>query len=171
MDELGEAAAAGIPIVGLEPACVAAFRDELVNLFPDDERAVTSASAAMMLSELLAQDGYQPPRLERKALVHTHCNHRAVMGVEAELAMLDRLGLDYSYLADAGCCGMAGSFGFERDHYEVSRRIGERVLLPAVREADAGHADHHQRLQLHASRSARRPAAGRCIWPRCSSSR
>ncbi len=65
-----------------------------------------------------------------------HCNHHAVMGVEAELALLDKMGLDCTYLENAGCCGMAGSFGFERDHYDISRRIGERVLLPAVRETD-----------------------------------
>ncbi len=136
MDTLGEAAQNGVPIVCLEPACAATFRDELVNLFPDDDRARAICRQSMMLSELLEQDGYQPPRLERKALVHAHCNHHAVMGVDAELAVLDRLGLDYTYLDNAGCCGMAGSFGFEHDHYEVSKRIGERVLLPAVREAD-----------------------------------
>lgn len=136
MQELGNAAGRGVPIVGLEPACIAAFRDELPNLFPDDPRARHIADRSLMLSELLDRDpDYRPPELSRKALVHMHCNHHAVMGVEAELSLLGKMGLDYTYLENAGCCGMAGAFGFEREHYELSRRIGERVLLPAVRGA------------------------------------
>jgi Fe-S oxidoreductase len=127
---------AGIPIVGLEPSCVAVFRDELCNLFPDDKDARALAEHAFLLDELLTRDGssWEPPRLERKALVHGHCHHKAIMQLDAQAELLERVGLDADIL-DSGCCGMAGGFGYERDHYDVSRACGERVLLPAVRRA------------------------------------
>jgi Fe-S oxidoreductase len=125
---------AGVPVVGVEPSCVAAFRDELVNLFPHDEDARRLAGQTFMLSELLHRRGYEPPLLDRSVLVHRHCHHQAVMGFDDELAVLHDMGVDVQTL-DAGCCGMAGSFGFAAEHYEVSQRVGERVLLPAVRAA------------------------------------
>ncbi len=127
---------AGVPLVGLEPSCVAAFRDELVNLFPGEGRAKRLSRQTYILSEFLEQEGYQPPPLKRKALVHGHCHHKAVMHMDAEIALLKKLELDYQIL-DSGCCGMAGAFGFEQKHYDVSIKCGERVLLPAVRDADA----------------------------------
>lgn len=81
-------------------------------------------------------DGYSPPRVPRKAIVHGHCIHKAVLKMDAEASVLKRAGLDAQIL-DSGCCGMAGSFGFDKRKYEISIRIGERVLLPAVRAADA----------------------------------
>ncbi len=135
MDELGSAGFAALPVVGLEPACVATFRDELVNLFPRDPRARQLAERTFMLGEFLArQPDFRVPTLPRRALVHAHCNHRAVIGLSGERRILDGMGLDYELL-DSGCCGMAGPFGFEKDHYELSMKIGERVLLPAVRAA------------------------------------
>ncbi len=125
---------ARIPLVGLEPSCVASFRDELVNLFPGEGRAKQLSEQTYLLSEFLEQEGYQPPPLRRKALVHGHCHHKAVMHMDAEVALLKKLGLDFELL-DSGCCGMAGAFGFEKEHYDVSIACGERVLLPAVREA------------------------------------
>jgi Fe-S oxidoreductase len=127
---------AGLPVVGLEPSCVAVFRDELPNLFPHDQDARRLSRQAFLLSEFLIHkvEGYQPPRLPRKAVVHGHCHHKAVMGMTDEETVLARLGLDVTVL-DAGCCGMAGSFGLETDHYDVSIKCGERVLLPAVRAA------------------------------------
>jgi FAD/FMN-containing dehydrogenase/Fe-S oxidoreductase len=127
---------AGIPIVGLEPSCIAVFRDELVNLFPNDENAQRLSKQAFLLSEFLEMHvpNYQPPKLRRKAVVHGHCHHKSIMGMGPELAMLKKLGLDFELL-DSGCCGMAGSFGFEKAHYDVSIKCGERVLLPAVRNA------------------------------------
>ncbi|MEZ5081487.1 MAG: FAD-binding and (Fe-S)-binding domain-containing protein [Thermoleophilia bacterium] len=122
----------GIPLVGVEPSCVAAFRDELVGLFPNDDNARRLASQTFLLSEFLERQRYQPPPLQADALVHMHCHHRAVIGTDAEVAVLKRMGVDIEVL-DSGCCGMAGSFGFDADHYEVSTRIGERVLLPRVR--------------------------------------
>ncbi|MDI1480279.1 FAD-binding and (Fe-S)-binding domain-containing protein [Polyangium sp. y55x31] len=126
---------AGIPVVGLEPSCVAVFRDELVSLFPHDEDARRLSAQTFLLSELLADEGYAPPRLERKALVHGHCHQKSVLRFDAAVSLLKNTGIDCEVL-DSGCCGMAGSFGFEADHYDVSRAIGERALLPAVRKAE-----------------------------------
>ena len=134
LDTLRNDIRAGVPIVGLEPSCVAAFRDELPGLFPDDPDATRLARQTFMLGEFLLQQGYQPPTLGRRALVQGHCHHKAVIGMQSEEAMLQALGLDFSVL-DAGCCGMAGSFGFEATKYDVSVAAGERVLLPAVRGA------------------------------------
>jgi Fe-S oxidoreductase len=126
----------GVPIVGLEPSCVAVFRDELTNLFPNDEDARRLNGQTYILSEFLEREDYQPPKLERKAVVHGHCHHKAIMGMADEKKVLERLGLDFEVL-DSGCCGLAGSWGYEKgDHYEVSMKAGERVLLPAVRSAD-----------------------------------
>ncbi|WP_343227603.1 FAD-linked oxidase C-terminal domain-containing protein [Rhodanobacter sp. 7MK24] len=127
---------AGTPIVGLEPACVAAFRDELGNLFPHDEDAKRLCKQTHTLAEFLQKNAYVPNRLAAKAIVHMHCNHRAVMGKEADCHVFEQLGLDYELL-DSGCCGMAGSFGFETHKYALSQTIGERVLLPAVRRTGA----------------------------------
>ena len=127
---------AGIPIVVLEPSCAAVFRDELHNMLPRDENARRLGQQTFLLSEFLERVDFQPPRLARRAVVHGHCHHKAVMTMQAEEALLQRLGLDYTLL-DSGCCGMAGAFGFEPgDHYAVSIAAGERVLVPAVRRAD-----------------------------------
>jgi FAD/FMN-containing dehydrogenase/Fe-S oxidoreductase len=132
--ELEPELAAGTPIVGLEPSCVAVFRDELGNLFPNDDAAKRLKAQAMTLSELLTRDDVPLPQLKGKALVQAHCHHKAIMKFEPEEALLRRMGLDVD-LPDSGCCGMAGAFGFEEEHYDVSMRIGERVLLPRVRAA------------------------------------
>jgi Fe-S oxidoreductase len=126
---------AGIPVVGLEPSCVAAFRDELVNLFPHDDDATRLSSQTLLLSEFLERQRYQPPQLPVRALVHGHCHHEAVLGFDAERTLLTRMGVDHDVI-DSGCCGMAGSFGFAAEHFRVSMRVGERVLLPAVRDLD-----------------------------------
>jgi Fe-S oxidoreductase len=124
-----------MPLIGLEPSCVAVFRDELLNLFPHDEDAKRLSQRTFLLSEFLAQaEHFQPPPLHRKAIVHGHCHQKALMGMEAERKVLSKLGLDFGIL-DSGCCGMAGSFGFEKAHYDVSIQVGEHELLPAVREA------------------------------------
>ena len=128
---------AGVHVVGVEPSCVASFRDELPNMLPHDEDAKRLSLQTLTLAEFLKQhapDGWEPPKLHRRAIVHRHCHHQAVMGFDAECELMDRMGLDYEVL-DSGCCGMAGSFGFEHDHYDISVEIGERRLLPAVREA------------------------------------
>ena len=127
----------GTPIVGLEPSCVAAFRDELVNLYPDNSTAQHLSQHTFMLSEFLMEqvDNYQPPQVDEQALVHGHCHHKAIMGMQAETDLLQAMGLDFELL-NSGCCGMAGAFGFEKDHYDISVKAGERVLLPRVRAAD-----------------------------------
>ncbi|HWA10554.1 MAG TPA: FAD-binding and (Fe-S)-binding domain-containing protein [Opitutaceae bacterium] len=127
---------AGIPLVGLEPSCTATFRDELTNLLPHDNDAQRLSRQTLLLSEFIDQKmpGYPLPKLPRRAIVHGHCHHKAVMKMTAEEKVLKRMGLDYELL-DSGCCGMAGAFGFEQAHYEVSIQCGERVLLPRVREA------------------------------------
>ncbi len=128
---------AGIPIVGLEPSCVASFRDELPGLFPDRPEARQLSRQTLLLSEFLDREGLELPRVAARALVHRHCHHHAVLGFEPEERILAKVGLDYEIL-DSGCCGMAGAFGFEREKYEVSVACAERVLLPAIRKADPG---------------------------------
>jgi FAD/FMN-containing dehydrogenase/Fe-S oxidoreductase len=136
LDELSPEIAAGIPVVGLEPSCVAVFRDELVNLFPHDERAQSLSRQTFLLSEFLETKAktFPLPRLNRKALLHGHCHHKSLMKMTAEESVLRRLGIDFQSPAP-GCCGMAGSFGFERGKYDISMAIGELELLPAVRKA------------------------------------
>lgn len=136
MDTLDAHIAAGTPLVGLEPSCVSAFRDELPSLFPGDPRAARLSKSTHTLAELLLQvtGDYQPPRMDGRALVQGHCHHQAIMGMDADTELLSHMGLDFELL-DAGCCGMAGAFGFEKDKYEHAMAAGERVLLPAVRNA------------------------------------
>ena len=128
----------GTPIVGLEPACISAFRDELVDMFPGHERAQRLSGQTKFLTEFVASrlDGAMPfaNRAGRTALVQLHCHHHAVLDPEAENAVLDKLGLDYEVLP-SGCCGMAGSFGFEAGKQEVSLAAANRVLVPRVQGA------------------------------------
>ncbi len=126
----------GIKVVGVEPSCAAAFRDELPNMFPHDEDAKRLSNNTRTLAEFLVEeaDDYEPPRLERKAIVHRHCHQHATLGFEAEEELYQKMGLDYEVL-DSGCCGLAGSWGFEEDKHDLSMKIGERVLLPAARDA------------------------------------
>jgi Fe-S oxidoreductase len=132
---LGREIDAGLPIVVLEPSCASVFRDELKNLFPEDARADRLRRQTFLLSEFLQQHAYQPPQLSQKLLLHGHCHHKAIMKMTDEEQLLRKMGSDLKTL-DAGCCGMAGPFGFEQKKYAVSQAIGERVLLPAVRQAD-----------------------------------
>jgi FAD/FMN-containing dehydrogenase/Fe-S oxidoreductase len=136
LDTLAIEIEAGMPVVVLEPSCAAVFRDELINLFPNDARARRLSQQTFLLSEFLEKEakGFQPPRLDRKALVHGHCHHKSVMKMTDEESVLKRMGVAYEAPAP-GCCGMAGSFGFEHDKYDISVAIGEMELLPAVRNA------------------------------------
>jgi FAD/FMN-containing dehydrogenase/Fe-S oxidoreductase len=129
---------AGTPVIGLEPACVAAFKDELINFFPTGRLAKKLADQTFFFSDFLAQQDTQLVNgaARKKALVHIHCHQHAIIKTDGEKKLLERLGLDYTILS-SGCCGMAGAFGFEADKYEVSQRIAERVLLPAVCNAGA----------------------------------
>jgi Fe-S oxidoreductase len=127
----------GRPFVFLEPSCASVFRDELVNFFPADERAHRLRDQTLLLSDLLVRHApaYRPPQLAgRRILVQGHCHHKSVLKMTAEMDLLQRTGATVELL-DSGCCGMAGPFGFEREKFEVSQALGERVLLPAVRAA------------------------------------
>ncbi len=136
LDSLSPAIDAGIPVIGLEPSCVAVFRDELCNLFPHDHRAQALSRQSLLLSEFIETHAasFTFPRLERKALLHGHCHHKAIIKMTAEESILRRIGVDFQSPAP-GCCGMAGSFGFEHDKYDLSMAIAELELLPAVRRA------------------------------------
>jgi Fe-S oxidoreductase len=125
---------AGIPVVVLEPSCASVFRDELRNLFPLDARATKLRSQTFLLSEFLERHapGYKPPQLSATVLLHGHCHHKSLMGMTDEESVLRKTGAEVQSI-DSGCCGMAGPFGFEKEKYEVSQAVGERVLLPAVR--------------------------------------
>jgi Fe-S oxidoreductase len=104
-------------------------------LLADNTEAHRLKDQTYLLSEFLVKKAdYRPPQLKRKAMVHGHCHHKSVLKFDSEQEMLKRCGLDFQVL-DSGCCGMAGSFGFEADKYAVSIQIGERVLVPAVRKA------------------------------------
>ena len=129
---------AGLPVVVLEPGCASVFRDELRNLFPADERAERLRSQTFLLGEFLEHHapGYAPPQLFRKLLLHGHCHQKALMEMNDEECLLRKTGAELQ-VVDAGCCGMAGSFGFERAKFAVSQAAGERVLLPAVRATPA----------------------------------
>ena len=131
---------AGTPVVGLEPSCTAVFRADAPELMPDDEDVKRLAGQFLTFSELLVRRApslpgdWRPPRLTRAATVQTHCHQHAVIGFDADRELMRRAGVDPDVL-DEGCCGLAGNFGFERGHDELSLRIGELGVLPAVRQA------------------------------------
>jgi FAD/FMN-containing dehydrogenase/Fe-S oxidoreductase len=127
--------AAGVPVVGLEPSCTAALRADLPALL-DDPRATRLAGATRTLAAFLAEAApdWSPPRVGGTALVQRHCHQHAVLGFAADASLLARAGMAAEVL-DAGCCGLAGNFGFERGHYAVSMACAEQALLPAVRAA------------------------------------
>jgi FAD/FMN-containing dehydrogenase/Fe-S oxidoreductase len=138
MAGLEPAIRAGTPIVVLEPSCLAVFRDELVNLFPQDDSARRLSKQTFLLAEFLRQHGTDalPARVSGAVMLHGHCHHKAVAKIDDEEAVLRAAGASVDTL-DSGCCGMAGSFGFESEHYDLSMQVGELVLLPAVRGASA----------------------------------
>jgi Fe-S oxidoreductase len=137
LEVLREEIRAGTPVVALEPSCGAVFRDELPNMLPHDQDAKRLARLTCTLGELLDRRGaeWEPPVLRRHAILHTHCHQKATADVAADERVLERAGVALETL-NAGCCGLAGSFGYEHgEPYEVSMKAGERVLLPAVRAA------------------------------------
>ncbi|HEX2419216.1 MAG TPA: heterodisulfide reductase-related iron-sulfur binding cluster, partial [Micromonosporaceae bacterium] len=125
---------ADIPVVGLEPSCTATLRSDGLDLL-DTPQAKRVASATRTLGELLSNvAGWEPPRLDGQPVVaQPHCHHSAVMGWDTDAALLRRAGAQLTRVA--GCCGLAGNFGVERGHYEVSVVVAETGLLPAVRAA------------------------------------
>jgi Fe-S oxidoreductase len=129
---------AGIPVVGLEPSCTAALRSDAAELLPGNKHAAALAGAVKTLAELLtATDGWSPPDLsDVTGVAQPHCHQHAVLGWTADAALLRSAGADVS--AVGGCCGLAGNFGVERGHYDVSVAVAETALLPAVRKAGEG---------------------------------
>ena len=137
LEEFEPEITAGVPVVMLEPSCASVFRDELINFFPNDERAIRLSKQTIMLSEMLARKSanWQPPQMPgRRIVVHGHCHQKTQMTMNDEMSLLRSTGAEVELL-DSGCCGMAGPFGFEADKFEVSQTLAERVLLPAVRAA------------------------------------
>ncbi len=129
---------AGTPIVVLEPSCASVFRDELPNLMPEREAGKRLTAQTFLLSEFLIEHAADRlPRLARRAIVQGHCHHKSVLGFDPQKQVFEKMGLDVSQPA-AGCCGLAGSFGFEAEKYQISSDCGERVILPEVRRADDG---------------------------------
>jgi Fe-S oxidoreductase len=134
---LADEIAAGTPVVGLEPACVSAFRDELPGLFPKDPQAARLSEQTLFLTEFLDREGAKLSLGEpATAKMQVHCHHHAVLDPKAELRVLKAAGVEVEVMP-SGCCGMAGAFGFEAAKYEVSMAAGERVMLPQVRAAPA----------------------------------
>jgi FAD/FMN-containing dehydrogenase/Fe-S oxidoreductase len=143
LDVLGPYAADGVPVVGLEPSCTAVLRSDLLDLLPDDPRAASVAAATRTLAELLTAppplgpQGWTPPSLDGvTVLAQPHCHHHSVMGYDADRALLRAAGAGLTTLA--GCCGLAGNFGMEKGHYDVSVAVAESALLPALRAAQPG---------------------------------
>jgi len=133
--------AAGGLVVGLEPSCTAVFRSDGPELLPDDPAVRRLHDQTVTLAELLTEHtpGWEPPQVpgRPKALVQVHCHQHAVLGWDADAALLKAAGVDAERL-DSGCCGLAGNFGFEPGHLDVSKACAERVLLPALRSAPPG---------------------------------
>src|SRR5215207_3955704 len=124
----------GVPLVGLEPSCILTLRDDYRKLLPNDERVEKLAAATRLFEEaLLDLDGELPLREGAPVLLHGHCHQKALVGTSPTERLLG-LAADVE-VVDSGCCGMAGLFGYEKGHYEVAMKMGERRLFPAVREA------------------------------------
>jgi FAD/FMN-containing dehydrogenase/Fe-S oxidoreductase len=124
----------GIPVVFLEPSTAAVFRDELPELLPQHQDGQRVTAHSFLLSEFVEREQLALPKLQGEAIFHGHCHQKAVLKVEAARNMLKNMGLKFQE-PQRGCCGMAGSFGFERDKYDISMRIAETNLLPAIRQA------------------------------------
>ncbi|MGB6023268.1 MAG: FAD-binding and (Fe-S)-binding domain-containing protein [Ornithinimicrobium sp.] len=135
---IGPALEGGAPVVGLEPSCTAMLRHDAPNLLQGDPLAARARDQVVTLAELLRDraSDWQPPQVGGEALVQVHCHQHAVMGFDADRALMKAASIEAT-VPDSGCCGLAGNFGFETGHEELSRAVGERVILPAVRAADA----------------------------------
>ena len=138
VERVGWAIDAGLPVVVLEPSCASVFRDDAPDLLPGNARVQRLAKQTFLLSEFLEHFApeWQPPQWPVETVVQGHCHHKALMKMTAEEAVLRRMGATTNVL-DAGCCGMAGPFGFERDKLEVSQALANRRLVPAVQAAPA----------------------------------
>ncbi|WP_429289283.1 FAD-binding and (Fe-S)-binding domain-containing protein [Paraburkholderia sp. GAS206C] len=136
LDDLADDIAAGVPLVGLEPGCLSVFKDELLKQLPDHAQAKRLSAQTFLFSDFVVREPYDWPRLDAEVVVHGHCHQKALFGMQGDTALLERLGVKWKLL-DTGCCGMAGSFGFNAEHHELSEKIGEDKLFPAIRGAAA----------------------------------
>ncbi|MCR4466219.1 FAD-binding and (Fe-S)-binding domain-containing protein [Burkholderia sp. SCN-KJ] len=134
VSELSPEIAAGVPVVGLEPGCLSVLKDELLKQLPANRAAAKLSEQTHLFSDFVARRDVEWPRLDADVVVHGHCHQKSVFGMNGEKALLDKIGVRWSLL-DTGCCGMAGSFGFNTDHYELSMKIAEDSLLPKLRKA------------------------------------
>lgn len=138
LDRMRPLIRAGVPIVVLEPSCASTFKDELHALFPHDQDASRMKELVFTIDEFLMKKApdFEIPKLHRKALLHGHCHQKSILDFKCEKELLSKMEMDVT-APDTGCCGMAGSFGFENDDekYDVSMKCGERVLFPKIREA------------------------------------
>ena len=183
-----------MPIVGLEPSCILTFRDEYPDLL-DDPRAAVLAKQSFLIDEFLMREirsrarwsfaskieatkrrrpkvicSPSPALRPRQFLLHGHCHQKALVGTAHALALLRMIPGSEAREVDSGCCGMAGSFGYEAEHYAISQAIGERALFPAVRALapdDRGGGDGHKlppadRRRHRAARAAPGRGAGGC---------
>jgi len=168
VDQLAPYAEKGIPIVGLEPSCLLTLRDEYPE-FVRTPAAKNVAENSFLFDEFVMREHgegrlvLQSKRNGKKALLHGHCHQKALVGTTSTVAMLKNAGYEVSEI-DSGCCGMAGSFGFEKEHYDLSTKIGKRRLVPAVKTADADveivapGISCRQQIDHLASRKAKHPA-------------
>ncbi|WP_310963528.1 FAD-binding and (Fe-S)-binding domain-containing protein [Nocardioides terrisoli] len=135
LEVLREEIRAGTPVVGMEPSCLAVFKDELTRMLPHDDDAIRLTKNCYHFGEFFETFDVEVPALEREAILWGHCHQRATGGVDPDASVLERMGVS-SESVEGGCCGLAGAWGFERGKYEISVDCGEQALLPAVREAD-----------------------------------
>jgi Fe-S oxidoreductase len=136
LDTFREDIRAGTPIVGIEPSCLAVFKDELTKMLPHDDDADRLRRCAYHWSEFFEAHDVEVPSVAKQALLWGHCHHKATGGMDAEQQLLERMGLDVRPV-NGGCCGLAGSWGFESGKYDISVDCGEQALLPAVRAASS----------------------------------
>jgi FAD/FMN-containing dehydrogenase/Fe-S oxidoreductase len=134
VDELSDDIRSGVPVVGLEPGCLSVFKDELLKQLPNDLMARKLSEQTFLFSDFVAREDFEWPKLDADVVVHGHCHQKSLFGMKGETTLLDKIGVRWSLL-DTGCCGMAGSFGFNADHYDLSMKIAEDKLLPLVRKA------------------------------------
>ncbi|CAB3806833.1 hypothetical protein LMG28614_06473 [Paraburkholderia ultramafica] len=139
LDNLADDIAAGVPLVGLEPGCLSVFKDELLKQLPGHALAKKLSAQTFLFSDFVARQPFDWPTLAADVIVHGHCHQKALFGMQGDTALLNKLRVKWKLL-DTGCCGMAGSFGFNAEHHALSQKIGEDKLFPAVREATAANA-------------------------------
>jgi FAD/FMN-containing dehydrogenase/Fe-S oxidoreductase len=180
LDDLADDIAAGVPLVGLEPGCLSVFKDELLKQLPDHAQARRLATQTFLFADFVVREPFDWPQLNAEVVVHGHCHQKALFGMQGDTALLERLGVKWKLL-DTGCCGMAGSFGFNAEHRALSEKIGEDKLFPAIRSAAAdtivltnGFSCREQieqgtgRHALHIAQLAQRALAARTVTPTAS---